>query len=68
VVTQETGFGNVLPSGRGLFGFSTLDQAAEAVEAIEADYETHRRAARDIARDCFEAEVVLRALLANVGV
>src|SRR5439155_9617198 len=37
VVTQETGFSNVLPTGRGLFGFSTVDEIVGAVEAINAD-------------------------------
>ncbi len=45
VITQDTGFGNVLPTGEGLFAFSTADEAAAAVEAINADYERHRRAA-----------------------
>ena len=38
VVTQETGFSNILPTGAGLFAFSTLDEAAEAVERINKDY------------------------------
>jgi hypothetical protein len=68
VVTQETGFGNVLPTGRGLFGFSTLDEAAAAVQAIDADYERHRRAARSIAREYFDSDIVLRQMLTECGV
>src|SRR5262249_9995307 len=34
VVTQETGFSNVLPAGQGLFGFSNTDEALGAIEAI----------------------------------
>jgi hypothetical protein len=68
VITQETGFSNILPIGRGLFAFSTLDEAAAAVDAINADYETHSRAAREIAHEYFSAERVLASLLERAGV
>jgi hypothetical protein len=67
VVTQETGFTSVLPTGAGLFAFSTTDEAAEAVRAIEADYQRHCAAARKVARDYFSHDVVLSALLSEVG-
>ena len=59
MVTQETGFRDNLPTGAGLFGFATADEAAAAVEAINADYPRHRRAARGIAREYFDSGVVL---------
>lgn len=67
VVTQDTGFSDVLPTGEGLFGFDTAEQAVEAIRAINADYERHARAARAIAHDHFSAEVVLPKLLAGLG-
>jgi hypothetical protein len=67
VITQETGFSNVLPAGRGLLAFSTLEEAVEAVGAVNADYECHCRAAAALARECFNYDVVLRRLLAEVG-
>jgi UDP-N-acetylglucosamine 2-epimerase (non-hydrolysing) len=67
VVTQDTGFGDVLPTGEGLFAFSTLDDAAQAIEEIDADYERHSRAARVIAREYFDHAVVLGRFLADVG-
>ena len=36
-ITQDTGFGDVLPTGEGLFAVRDLDEAAAAVEAIAAD-------------------------------
>ena len=66
VVTQETGFSNVLPTGAGLFGFDDADGALAAFEAIEADPEGQRRAARAVAEDHFRAETVLGALIAVV--
>jgi hypothetical protein len=67
VVTQGTAFGNVLPTGDGLFAFSTADEAAAAVEAVNADYPRHRRAAASIAREYFGHDVVLGRLLQEVG-
>jgi len=68
VVTQETGFSNVLPTGRGLFSFTSPDEAAAAIETIAADYPSHRLAARELAHDCFAHDQVLRDLLSAVGV
>jgi GT2 family glycosyltransferase len=68
VVTQETGFSNVLPTGGGLHAFSTVDEAVAAVEAVGADYERARDEAREIAREYFDSDVVLAEMLAAVGV
>ena len=68
VITQETGFSNLFPTGAGLFGFSTLDEAAAAVESINADYERASRAATAVASEWFNYEMVLKQLLAEVGV
>jgi GT2 family glycosyltransferase len=68
VVNQDTGFGSVLPTGEGLFAFDSLDAAAGALEAIEADYSRHAAAARRLARDHFGHEVVLGAMLERLGI
>jgi glycosyltransferase involved in cell wall biosynthesis len=68
VVTQDTAFGAVLPTGAGLFPVTTLDEAVAAVEEIEASYARHRRAAREVAREHFEATRVLGGLLDVVGI
>lgn len=68
VITQETGFSNVLPTGEGLFGFSTMDEILAAVARINADYERHCRAAMAIAQEYFSYEVVLPRLLAEAAV
>jgi GT2 family glycosyltransferase len=67
VVTQDTGFGNVLPTGSGLFSFTTVDEAAEAVGRIRRDYVSQSRAAHDVAREFFDAEVVLGDMLDHLG-
>lgn len=63
VVTQDTGFGVALPTGEGLFAFRSTDEAIAAIEAVAAEPERHRRAAREIAADYFRAETVLGDLL-----
>jgi hypothetical protein len=67
VVTQETAFSKYIPTGRGLFAFSTLEEALAALDAINSDYPTHTHAAREIAAEYFSAEKVLRKLLHDVG-
>jgi len=67
VVMQDTGFANVLPTGRGLFAVSDEDEAADAIAAINADYRAHCLAARELAEDHFEGRAVARRLLEDVG-
>jgi hypothetical protein len=63
VITQETGFSERIPSGRGLLAFATFDEAVEAVRTVERDPGAHARAAREIAAEYFAAERVLSAML-----
>jgi hypothetical protein len=67
VITQETGFSNILPTGRGLFAFQTIDDILGAIDAINSDYDQHSAAAREIAEAYFSHEVVLGALLEACG-
>ncbi|HEU0011991.1 MAG TPA: hypothetical protein VFT34_19410, partial [Verrucomicrobiae bacterium] len=64
-VVQHTGPSAVLPSREGLFRFSTLREAADAFEAINADYERHSRAARRLAETCFDARQVVKNILSR---
>jgi hypothetical protein len=63
VIAQDTGFGSWLATGDGLLSFATTDDAAGAIEAVRSDYAAHRRAARALAEDVFDSDVVLGALL-----
>jgi hypothetical protein len=67
VITQNTGFGRVLPTGAGLFAFDTMEEILAAFDIIRADYDGHARAARAIAEEYFRAETVLAKLLADLG-
>jgi hypothetical protein len=67
VITQETGFSKFLPSGKGLFGFKTMEDILSAVDNIETDYEGNCRAALEIAREYFAAEKVVGSLMERAG-
>jgi hypothetical protein len=68
VVTQDTGFGAVFPTGEGLFPFQTMDDILAAFDAIKSDYQRHSRAAREIAEEYFRAEKVLAKMLDDLGI
>jgi hypothetical protein len=65
VVVQDTGPSSFLPNGEGMFRFTGPHQAVEALEAINADYERHCRAARNLAETYFDAEGVAETILSH---
>ena len=67
VITQDTGFGNSIATGEGLFAFATEDEALAAIEAVAADYARHASGAKAVAREYFDTEGVLGDLLRVVG-
>ena len=67
VINQDTGFGNILPTGKGLFDFRTMEDALSAIDTIEADYAGNCDAALQIANDYFAAEKVLGDLMSKSG-
>jgi hypothetical protein len=67
VITQDTGFGKRIPTGHGLFAFSSKEEALAAIDAVAADYSTQSAAAVEIAKEYFDAEKVVREMLGSVG-
>jgi hypothetical protein len=67
VVAQDTGFSNVLPTGEGLFAFTTMDEALAAIDTINSDYQRHCEAARAIAEEYFDARTVTARLITDIG-
>jgi len=63
VILQNTGFTDWLPSGNGVLAFSSLEEAVSCIEKVNADYLTHRNAAREIAEKVFNYKVVLPRLV-----
>lgn len=67
VITQDTGFGEILPTGVGLHAYGDTAGAAAALDEVEDDYEHHARGAREVAEEYFAAERVLEDLLRRAG-
>lgn len=68
VVTQDTGWTELLPHGEGLLAFSTAEEAEEALTSVDEDPVRHGRAAGRIAREHFDAREVLGRLLSDLAV
>jgi hypothetical protein len=68
VLVQDTGIGKHLPTGKGLLTFTTLEEAVQGIESINADYTTHSVAARKLAEEKLAAPKVLQSILDRVGV
>ena len=62
-VVQDTGFSTIIPSHEGLLAFETLEEARAAIENLCSAPERHAQAAQDIAREYFDARVVLNRLV-----
>jgi hypothetical protein len=67
-IVQDTGLGRSLPLGDGLLTFRTVRDAEARARDVVARYETHREAARAIARQFFSPEAALAPLLDASGV
>ena len=62
-VVEHTGPSRFLPDAEGLLRFRNMDEAAAAIDSVEADYDRHSRRARQLAEEDFDGERVLRRLL-----
>ncbi|HEY2147165.1 MAG TPA: hypothetical protein VGH32_04465 [Pirellulales bacterium] len=68
VIAQQTGFTRFLPAGEGLFAFESIDDVLAAIDAVRSDYKRHSRAARSLAAEFFDSDMVLSRLLRLTGV
>ena len=62
-IVQDTGWSAHLPHGTGLIPFSSADEAVEALARVSADWSAHARRASEIAREHFDAAVILPRLI-----
>jgi hypothetical protein len=62
-VVQDTGFSDWLDADAGVLAFSSPDEAARALAAVDRDYDRHCRAARSVAERYFDSAIVLRSLI-----
>lgn len=65
-VVQDTGPSAIFSGERGLLRFSTVAQAAAALDDVEANYDLHACAARELA-ELFDARRVAEAILRYAG-
>jgi hypothetical protein len=63
VIVQDTGIGDWLTTGQGVLTFSSMDQAIDCLEQVDADYASHCEAAKQIADQVFSFKVVLPRIL-----
>jgi glycosyltransferase involved in cell wall biosynthesis len=67
VVAEDTGFSAKLAVGQGLLAFTSLDEAAAAVAEVDANYQRHSLAARELAQTCFDSRRCLSEMLSACG-
>ena len=67
VLAEDTGFSEFLPTGIGLVTFTDLEEATDAVAAIDGDYTRHQRAARELAETHLDSRQCLAAMLSASG-
>jgi hypothetical protein len=67
-LVQETGFSQNLPTGTGLIGFRTMEEAVAGAQSIVDHYEEHVLAARSIAESHFDSNIVLRQFCKDAGI
>lgn len=66
VLAQDTGFTRRLPVRDGLFPFSSVEDVASAVDILHSDYPAQRQAARAIAENFLDSDLILDSLLRRV--
>ena len=67
VLAEDTGFGDHLPTGRGLLCFNDLEEAVAGVAEIDRNYSEHMCAARELAEEYFNSQKSLPAMLSACG-
>ena len=67
VILQETGFSQVLTTGKGLLSFTNMEEAADAIRKVSLDYEIHSKSAREFAFEYMDAGKVIRKFLDKIG-
>jgi hypothetical protein len=67
VLAEDTGFGEHLPTGRGLLTFRSLEEALAGIAEIDGNYGKHMRAARELAEEYLDSKKWLPIMLAACG-
>ena len=62
-IVQDTGFGCSIPTGEGVLTFTTVEEAANAIDRLASDPYRHAAAASDIAEEYFDSDKMLTHLI-----
>jgi hypothetical protein len=66
-VVQDTAWSRYVPSGRGVHAFSTMEEAAAAIDRIATSPQAEAQAAFEIARDYLSPQAVLAPMLEQIA-
>jgi hypothetical protein len=67
-LVQDTGLSRSYPVGEGLVTFQTFDEAVEGARRITQNYPHQCRAARALAEQYFDSDIILGGLVEQVGI
>ena len=67
VITQETQWSKYIPSGNGLFAFTDVESAIEAINKVKLDIKLQSIKAKEIAHDYFDSNIVLKKMLEQLN-
>ncbi len=66
VVLQDTGWKHAVDFSKGMVPFQEVEDCATAIRDIEADYERHSKAARELAETLFSSKGTLAPMLSRI--
>jgi hypothetical protein len=66
VITQETGWSKFIPAGKGLLTFTDTETAIDCLRKVHSDMAYHSKAARGIAEEFFDSNIVLKKMLEEI--
>jgi hypothetical protein len=67
VIVQDTEWTKYLPAGQGLLAFTDVQSAFKAIDTVMADTKKHAKAAKEIAAEYFDSEIVLTQMLEQLN-
>jgi hypothetical protein len=65
-IVQDTGWSRYILPAKGLFAFSTMQEAIDAINELACDWNTHARGAYEIAREYFAADRVIPKMIDDI--
>lgn len=67
VIAEETQWSRYIPSGEGLFAFTDMHSAVEAIRAVAGNLKYHAAKAKEIAHEYFNSDKVLTKMLEQLN-